>query len=65
MYIGVYWQNSISTLNYSVTKVQIIILILTVFNQLFLNNNTICTFLMLRIVKNGNQNAINGHSLRG
>ena len=65
MYIGVCWQKSTSTLKYSVTKVQIIILILTIFNQLFLNNNTICTFLMLRIVKNGNQNAINGHSLRG
>ena len=62
MYIGVCWQKSTSTLKYSVTKVQIIILILTVFNQLFLDNNTICTFLMLRIVKNCNQNAINGHS---
>ncbi len=62
MYIGVCWQNSISTLKYSITKVQIIILILTVFNQLFLDNNTICTFLMLRIVKNDNQNTINGHS---
>ena len=62
MYIGVCWQKSISNLKYSITKVQIIILILTVFNQLFLDNNTICTFLMLRIVKNGNKNAINGHS---
>ena len=62
MYIKKKKKKSISTLKYSITKVQIIILILTVFNQLFLDNNTICTFLMLRIVKNDNQNTINGHS---